>query len=98
MTRVDANGYPVTLTREFHPGGGEGAIFEVQGRSDLVAKIYKPGKAPSTEKICWLAHGVTDVISQMAAWPVNILYERQGGPLVGYLMFKIVGGKTLDKL
>jgi hypothetical protein len=96
---LDAQGRPVTITRKLHGGrGGEGVIFEVEGRRNQVAKIYHPGKAPSAEKIYWLIEGATDALVQMAAWPLDTLHEHQGGPLVGYLMPKVVGGSTLDQL
>ena len=63
-----------------------------------MAKIYHPGKAPSAEKIYWLMEGATDALVQMAAWPLDTLHEHHGGPLVGYLMPKVVGGSTLDQL
>jgi len=70
--------------------GGEGEIYDIAGRPNLVAKIYKPGKA-SAEKEHKLVKMVdfppdSNVLSQIA-WPRDVLYNA--GQFVGFVMSKM---------
>ena len=80
----------ISLGREIG-GGGEAAIYQVIGRADLLAKIYKPApRAGYEQKLGWmrdnppddptLKHGHSSI-----AWPLDLLYNGQG-QFVGYLM------------
>src|SRR5262245_35315293 len=65
--------------------GGEGAVFEIVARPEIVAKIYH--KEITTEKAQKLRQMVqlnSPALDQLAAWPMDLLH-RSGRP-VGLLM------------
>lgn len=68
--------------------GGEGDIFRVAGKPNIVAKIYYPGKAlPETEKklrIMVSRPPDKSVLSQVA-WPLDLLYDA-GDSFCGFIM------------
>lgn len=66
--------------------GGEARIYEVSNDPNLVAKIYKPGKAaPELEKKLkvMVNHPVNNTGD--VAWPVDILYDNSD-KFVGFVM------------
>ena len=79
--------------------GGEGEVFEVQDRSDLVAKIYfSPPPAERAEKLALLIRLGNERLSKLSAWPVDLLRDQPddsqadsqaGGQIRGFLMQKI---------
>ncbi|MGB0388265.1 MAG: two-component regulator propeller domain-containing protein [Ardenticatenaceae bacterium] len=71
--------------------GGEARIFEVRGKSNLVAKVYHEHRAEREAKLkAMLANAPVQPATHTAiAWPMELLYER--GQLVGFLMPKISG-------
>src|SRR6185503_19866329 len=79
--------------------GGEGRVFEVRGRRDLVAKLYhqavEPEKAAKLETIVRLR---TDRLLRLAAWPVETLHERQRGEVAGLLMPRVHGFREIHTL
>jgi DNA-binding helix-hairpin-helix protein with protein kinase domain len=70
--------------------GGEGTVYHIEGHDDLVAKIYHeplpPGKA---EKLIVLAQLGNEHLFKMAAWPVDVLWDRPDGNVIGFVMKKI---------
>lgn len=71
--------------------GGEGAVYEVNGRSDLVAKVYHEAASPAkAEKLERMAAARTVALSSVAAWPMAALTRRRGGGVHGLLMPRIV--------
>lgn len=71
--------------------GGEGAIYTVEGRNDLVAKIYFKN-AISEElpnKLTYMTNNAPDrsILSQIA-WPQDILRDSSG-TFVGFVMPKL---------
>lgn len=71
--------------------GGEGAIYAINGRSDLVAKIYFKERvtAELAEKLAFMSNNPPDasILSQIA-WPQDVLRE-QNGDFVGFVMPKL---------
>ena len=67
--------------------GGEGAIYAINGRSDLVAKIYFKERvtAELAEKLAFMSNNPPDasILSQIA-WPQDVLRE-QNGDFVGFV-------------
>lgn len=62
--------------------GGEGNIFRVQGKPDIVAKIYHAGKTtPETEKKLgvMVSHPPDRSVLTQVAWPLDLLYDASGG-------------------
>ena len=80
MTRIeDSNGRSITLTRQLG-AGGQGEVFQVQDRPDVVAKVYL--KAPSPENVRKLEAQVRACrpeVRQISAWPSAILKDADGG-------------------
>lgn len=71
--------------------GGEGAIYSVTGRNDLVAKIYFKDRvtAELSEKLSFMANNPPDssILSQIA-WPQDVLRDANGN-FVGFVMPKL---------
>lgn len=84
-------------------GGGEGDVFDVVGRSDLVAKIYKtPPDARKTAKLSAMTQlGATSpALLKFCAWPLSLLYPGRGAQanLHGILMPKVPSRKEIHHL
>lgn len=74
--------------------GGEGSVFEVPALTNQVAKIYHGGKLPDARKQAKLRFMVETADPQLlgyVAWPQDTLHLAPGGPVVGFLMQKVVG-------
>lgn len=79
--------------------GGEGIVYAVQGRPDLVAKIYSDDKFNPTAECAsprqYLREKIETMLDQpvnpyinsilSVAWPQDILFDKQG-QFVGYIM------------
>ena len=91
MTRqvFDHQGRPVVIGKELGRGG-EGAVYEVGGSRDYVAKIYwKPVAPEKAQKLLLMIRLGAESLRQFAAWPVASLHQRVGGPTLGLVMPKI---------
>ena len=77
--------------------GGEGEIYDIAGKPDCVAKIYKSGKANS-EKENKLLKMANDPPNQsmlkQIAWPQDVLYD--GSNFVGFIMPKLEINEDLN--
>jgi DNA-binding helix-hairpin-helix protein with protein kinase domain len=79
--------------------GGEGTVYELRGRPDLVAKVYqKPLPREAEEKIRLMAVRGNKILQSIAAWPMSPVYSRSGGPIIGFLMPKLCGYSPIHKL
>lgn len=97
-TLYDTSGRAVRLGAELGRGG-EGAVFEVHGSSDLVAKVYHRDASPAkATKLARMAAARTDALSKVSAWPTAALCGRPGGAVRGLLMPRIVGHKEAHLL
>ncbi|VIO69530.1 hypothetical protein CI1B_27360 [Bradyrhizobium ivorense] len=78
--------------------GGEGAVFEIVGKPDLVAKIYHPDKARERQdKIAaMVASGMQNKVSN-AAFPIAPLFEG-AGIFAGFTMLRIGKQKPIHQL
>jgi len=77
--------------------GGEGEIYDIIGKPNLVAKLYKTGKT-NQEKEFKLLKMVSDppdknMLSQIA-WPQEVLYKS--GSFVGFIMQKLKINEDLN--
>lgn len=79
--------------------GGEGEVFDVQGRADLVAKLYleKPA-VEKAEKLIALARLGTERLLKLSAWPVDVLRNAPDGDVVGFVMKKIEQAEEVHTL
>jgi DNA-binding helix-hairpin-helix protein with protein kinase domain len=96
---VDASGRPLRLGAELGRGG-EGSVYAVADRSDVVAKLYH--HAPGTDKsakIVAMAKLGSDRLLKLAAWPTSSIHAAsRGGPVLGFLMPRIAGHKPAFNL
>jgi DNA-binding helix-hairpin-helix protein with protein kinase domain/Flp pilus assembly protein TadD len=79
--------------------GGEGAVYDVQGHSDLVAKIYH-GQVDheKSEKLALMVSLQTERLLKLTAWPIDKLLDRPRGRTIGFLMNKIIGYEDVHVL
>jgi DNA-binding helix-hairpin-helix protein with protein kinase domain len=87
----------VVLGRELGRGG-EGAVFEIAGRPDLVAKIYHspPQQAKAQKLLAMVQMGTPQVLS-LTAWPRDVL-RGSDGKVHGLVMPKVTGYKDIHAL
>ena len=93
-----SDGTPIVLGRELGKGG-EGAVLEVVGHHQHVAKIYH--NKPTREKAAKLTAMVklkTDRLLKLAAWPIDTLHEKNGGAVTGFVMPKVTGHRDVHIL
>lgn len=96
----DSRNRPVTLGRKIG-GGGEGDVYAVTGRAELVAKIYaKPTREAADKLARMIDHppsGRRDAGGHVnLAWPSELLYGagHRAAP-VGFLMPRVTGAVPL---
>jgi DNA-binding helix-hairpin-helix protein with protein kinase domain len=78
--------------------GGEGAVYEVDGQPDLVAKIYfTEPDAHKSSKILAMVNAQNERLLKLAAWPIGSAH-LQSGKLIGFLMHKLENYKPLFEL
>lgn len=90
-TLVTSKGAPIQIGRELGKGG-EGSVFEVPSFANQVAKLYH--QLPDTKKqakLTFMASTVDQQLLNYVAWPQETLHSSRGGPVVGFLMPKVVG-------
>jgi DNA-binding helix-hairpin-helix protein with protein kinase domain/Tfp pilus assembly protein PilF len=84
-----SRGEPIRLGPKLG-GGGEGAVYELEGALALAAKIYhEPPSAERAAKLLALSRLGTERLLKLTAWPVDVLSPEAGGPVVGFLMPRI---------
>ncbi|MEP7338271.1 MAG: tetratricopeptide repeat protein [Acidobacteriota bacterium] len=73
--------------------GGEGTVYEIQDRADLVAKIYhEPPSPEKAEKLLALARIGAERLFNLSAWPADVLSDQvpaNDGNIVGFVMRRI---------
>lgn len=78
--------------------GGEGAVFDVRDRPELVAKLYHEAPTPArADKLKALAELCTPELLSTAAWPRELLFQGRG-QIVGFLMPKLSARHDLHVL
>ena len=94
-------GQSLTLENEpFNNTGSEGRLYNIKGKPDYVAKIFRTAELARKREqklkamsrllaMCSLPPNLT--------WPVNLLYDG-GGAFVGFIMKRLQKSMTLDKL
>ncbi len=94
-----AGGDQLALGRELGRGG-EGAVYEVAGSDDVVAKVYhEPATPEKSEKLATMASIGTQDLLQIAAWPLSPLYPRpRENRASGVLLPRIRGFKDIHRL
>ena len=88
---VTAKGTPIQIGRELGKGG-EGSVFEVPALADQVAKLYhKLPDAKKQAKLTFMARTADQQLLKYVAWPQETLHASKGGPVIGFLMPKVIG-------
>jgi DNA-binding helix-hairpin-helix protein with protein kinase domain len=78
--------------------GGEGAVYEVAGNAELVAKVYHSPPSPEkAEKLRVMAKLASADLRALTAWPVDVL-QGDDGRVQGFLMPKVDGYKDIHAL
>ncbi|NMB79910.1 MAG: hypothetical protein GYA23_12545, partial [Methanomicrobiales archaeon] len=80
--------------------GGEGDVYEVvRTHHNAVAKIYhKPLTEQKQQKLLLMVRGCNEELKEISAWPTSVLYAKQGGPVIGFLMPRIVDCEPIHKV
>lgn len=77
--------------------GGEGEIYNIIGRTDIVAKLYKAGKiSPEHERklVVMVNTPPNACVMSQIAWPQDVLYRN--GTFVGFIMQKFKLNEDLN--
>lgn len=95
----DHLGNEVRLPANPFATGGEGAIFDVVGRPDQVAKLYsKPQSRERCDKLRAMAKLCSPDLLKIAAWPTATLSNGNPAAVEGILMPRIAGYKEIHHL
>jgi DNA-binding helix-hairpin-helix protein with protein kinase domain len=92
-TLINHLGQPVTLGQKLG-FGGEGAVYDVVGSPQIVAKVYhKPLESRKAAKLQAMvglaAQESMKAVMSFAAWPTATLHQTRGSPIAGILLRKL---------
>jgi DNA-binding helix-hairpin-helix protein with protein kinase domain len=94
---IEADGTRVRLGRKLGQGG-EGAIYELEGRPGVVAKVFhQPLPASRAEKIRAMVAARSPALERLTAWPIGLLALPDGRP-IGLKMPRVVGYRDIHQL
>lgn len=70
--------------------GGEGVVYQVEGRDGLLGKVYTPAKPDYEAKLTWMLRNPPATPAGGAghaaiAWPTDLLYDKHG-TFLGFVM------------
>jgi DNA-binding helix-hairpin-helix protein with protein kinase domain len=79
--------------------GAEGEVYEIHGRSDLVAKVYhETPPLEKAEKLIELSRLGNERLFNLSAWPVSTLLDAPDGEVAGFVMKKISDAEEVHTL
>ncbi|HKQ90469.1 MAG TPA: hypothetical protein VJZ77_07290 [Blastocatellia bacterium] len=79
--------------------GAEGEVYEIQAKSDLVAKVYhEPPPPEKAEKLVVLSRLGNERLFNLSAWPVSTLRDAPDGEIVGFVMKNISQAEEVHAL
>lgn len=88
---------PVRLGKQLGKGG-EGTVFEVEGKPDSAAKIYLSAvSSERADKLVAMAAVRTAALDQLTAWPTDVL-RQSDGKVCGFVMVNLRASKDIHKL
>ena len=92
-----ASGETIRLAKQIGKGG-EGAVYEADGKSDIALKLYWPQKAADRrDKITAMAAAGWHKTNTFVAFPVDALFGPNGA-FIGFMMKKVGGHKPVHLL
>ena len=95
---LDDHGRRVSLGAELGRGG-EATVYSVEGRPELVAKIYRqPAGAEKTEKLSQMVKLQSERLLALSAWPVGIVFMAGNRSMAGFLMKNVARFKDIHLL
>jgi DNA-binding helix-hairpin-helix protein with protein kinase domain len=93
----NSRGAPISLGKEIGKGG-EGAVYDIVGQTDKVAKInFKPLSSEHAQKLSAMTSLATPALLQIAAMPIETLHD-QSRQVVGFIMPKVLGHEPVFKV
>lgn len=94
-------GQSLTLENEpFNNTGSEGRLYNIKGKPDYVAKIFRTAELARKREQKLKAMSRLPAMCSLPpnlTWPVSLLYD-DGGAFVGFIMKRLQKSMTLDKL
>jgi DNA-binding helix-hairpin-helix protein with protein kinase domain len=98
MRVFDAGGRPLDLGAKLGEGG-EGAVYEVVGHPEVVAKLYSsPLDSLKATKLVAMSEAVRDDLLRVAAWPIGVVCRGARGSISGLLMPKVTNHREAHNL
>ncbi|MCI0535012.1 MAG: hypothetical protein L0Z50_07275 [Verrucomicrobiales bacterium] len=97
MKYVTGDGRTISVGKEIG-AGGEGAVFEVIGSPQLLAKIYKKPDLRRAAKLSAIIGLPNSQFKSFAAWPLTTLHTSSGTTATGFLMPRVNGGRQIHEL
>ncbi len=96
---MDSQGKSIKLGKRLNKGG-EGAVYDIPGSAEVLAKIYlKPLSAERIEKLQTMpAIPLSPALSELAAWPIDVILDRRAGVPIGFLMPNFPNRKDIHHL
>lgn len=95
---LDSTGKIVFLGRELGRGG-EGIVYEVVDKPELVAKIYhEPISDDKAEKLRQMVALQSEKLLRLAAWVTEVLHVAPSGKVAGFLMPRLNSGNAVHEL
>ncbi|RYH00144.1 MAG: hypothetical protein EON58_01300 [Alphaproteobacteria bacterium] len=97
LPRVHGSQGPLQLGRQLGKGG-EGAVFEIMGSPDRVAKVYlKEASAERSAKLLAMQTLRTPALDSLTAWPIEVL-KLPNGRVGGFVMANLRDSKDIHAL
>lgn len=97
MIYESKSGIKYTINDSHLAKGGEGYIYSIVGKPNLVAKILLENKRTETKHkkiLTMIANGISNDALKQVAWPTDVLYLS--GSFVGYVMPAISNSEDLN--
>ena len=88
-----ADNRSIALARQIG-SGGEGAVYELRGNQDLVAKILRTTSPQKEKKLKALVSLSSPTLSRVSAIPQELIYDDRGR-FTGFLMPRVQGGEPI---
>lgn len=80
--------------------GGEGSVYRVVGKNNIVAKVYndKVNKTEKQKKIKVMAKYSNDPGLTYTTWPLDVLYDVNTNEFVGFTMTIVPKNKQINEI